>query len=97
MDHFLHRDMPYKKLPLWLVAGVQNWIEKGVYPGLFLMKVIENDLIGAVNYADCSNEKHIVKIAKWLYTYAPSGCWGSKEKVKKWPALRKKLTSVRSL
>lgn len=60
------------------------WIENGIYPGGFLTAVIHNDLVEAIGRADHINRVRIADIVSFFYNEAPSSCWGSPEKAKKW-------------
>lgn len=52
--------------------------------GDFLRAVLSNDLKGAVGRADSANETLLVGYVRWLYNWAPGGCWGSAERVEAW-------------
>ena len=86
-DHML-------EIPPHLVGGLRRYLELGMEPGHFLRAVIENNLREAVGR--CSGDDHDVgqtlrALCQWFYTWAPSECWGSKEKRIKWQADVSKL------
>lgn len=64
--------------------GLERWIRDGILPGSFLTAVLENDLLIAVGQADDVNRAHLWEICGFLYNHAPSGCYGSKAKVRAW-------------
>ena len=64
--------------------GLRLYIERGIPPGHFLTAVICNDLAEAVGRADLTNQKNLHNYVKFLYNYAPTGCWRSKENYKAW-------------
>jgi len=73
-----------RDLPDYMRDGVIEYIEHGRVPGDFLMGVFENNFTEAVARADMINSSLLVVWAAFLHTYAPSGCWGSREKVRAW-------------
>jgi hypothetical protein len=72
------------RLPEHLHGGLVRYIVLGIEPGHFLSAVMKNDLFGAVGRADSGNVEIIPAICKFLYNYAPSSCFGSKEKFDAW-------------
>ena len=76
------------QIPDRMREGILRWIEKGIVPGSFLQCIIENDLKGAIMSADDENTYMISSYVHFLYNHAPGGCWGSKERVQEWKALR---------
>jgi hypothetical protein len=74
----------YEMLPEHCRDGMKLYIEHGIPPGSFLMAVLENNLVEAFGRADDVNINRLYDYASFLYNQAPSGCWGSKEKVSKW-------------
>lgn len=75
-------------IPSHMQAGLRSWIEEGVVPGGFLCAVLENNLRESIAKADMVNKHSLASYVEFLYNYAPSGCWGSKEKVEDWAARR---------
>lgn len=72
--------VPYMKL------GIEQYIEQGLEPGGFLKALIQNDLREAVARADINNSAALADWVRALYSYAPSGCWGSPEAYEQWVA-----------
>ncbi len=62
----------------------ERYIERRCPFGHFLTAVVENDLFEACNRADAENRLLLAEYVKWLYNYAPTGCYGSREKVEAW-------------
>ncbi len=67
-----------------MLDGLKRYIEEHCPVGDFLTAVLRNDLSEAVGKADDYNLKNLPAFVGYLYNEAPSQCWGSKEKVKKW-------------
>jgi hypothetical protein len=74
----------YAMLPEHCAGGVIRYFEKRVPPGGFLTAVLCNDLKESFNRADEINRARLYDYAVWLYTYAPSGAYGSPERVNAW-------------
>lgn len=75
----------YDRLPNpALTQGVKLYIENRIEPGSFLCALMENDLKEACARADDVNRHMLFEIVNWFYNEAPSTCWGSREKVKRW-------------
>ena len=70
------------KIPEHMRDAMRLWIERGVPGGSFLNSVLCNDLSGAFGRADDINRAALGDYVSFLYWDAPSGCWGSPEKVK---------------
>lgn len=72
-------------IPEHMREGVDNWILHGLpYCGDFLAAVVCNDLREAVERADDVNRGRLADYVRFFYNYAPSGCWGSKERFDRW-------------
>lgn len=84
MTNYDMMDDPHSFVPHHMREGFRLWIENGILPGSFGTAILENNLSNAIGKADHINEQHIKSIVSWVYNYAPSDCWGSIEKVKKW-------------
>lgn len=56
-------------------------IEK-VKPGNFLTAVLENNLFGALRYADPDSLDHLAEITRVVWNDIPGNIWGSPEAVK---------------
>lgn len=76
--------MNYDLLPEHMRGSMKRYIEDKISPGGFLTAVLENNLVKALGRADYINKDKIYDIVAFLYTEAPSQCWGSPEKVNKW-------------
>jgi len=74
----------YNLLPEHIRDAMQRYIESRIPPGGFLTAVLNNDLAGAFARADHINRMHLYDIVRFLYNEAPSTCWGSPERVKRW-------------
>lgn len=66
------------------VGSLARWVFKGIEPGGFLTAVLQNDLFTAVNRADARNAVALKDTVILLFNYCPTGCYGSKEKVRDW-------------
>lgn len=64
--------------------SVAHYIMEGRPLGSFLDAVFRNDLVGAFSKADHINQEYIQNYAAFLHSYAPLGCWGSREAVDSW-------------
>ena len=74
----------YTLLPEHVRGATQRWIENGILPGSFMEAVICNNLTLACMCADNINKYRLFDIVSFFYNEAPSACWGSEEKMKKW-------------
>lgn len=74
------------EIPDYTLGALDRWINHGLPPGYFLESVLSNNLVESCGYADENNRPAIFAIVSWLYNYAPGECWGSPEKVAKWPS-----------
>lgn len=75
-------------LPDHMQGAMERYIEHGMLPGSFLTAVLENDLFEAVGRADEVNKYSLPQYVMFLYNYAPSGCYGSREKIERWVIYR---------
>jgi hypothetical protein len=73
-----------KLIPLRMHGGIIRWILIGQMPGSFLSAIIKNDLRDSIGYADDENITRLSAYIQFFYHHAPTGCWGSKEKVLQW-------------
>jgi len=71
-------------IPERMRGGIMRYIDHGIEPGHFLTAVICNDLYEAAGRADGENRRLLFEYTYFFYNYAPSGCYGSKEKFLKW-------------
>jgi len=74
-------------IPSYMHRGIMNWLKFGIKPGDFLQAVLENDLKTAAFMADSENKYKLANYIFWLHSYAPSSCWGSRDKVAQWKGL----------
>jgi hypothetical protein len=72
------------RIPQATKGALERYIVKGFEPGGFLECVLSNDLKGACARADIFNQAVLYDIVAWLHNYAPSECWGSKERYLDW-------------
>ncbi len=79
-----NEEMADHLIPGYMHGGLRRWIEDGITPGGFLCAVLENDLKEAVARADAINLQNLPNYIRYLYNYAPRGCWGSPENVEAW-------------
>jgi hypothetical protein len=63
---------------------VSEYIENGRPLSNFLTAVVTNDLKESFGRADHINRRLMFDVVSWFWNYAPSECWGSKEKVAAW-------------
>ena len=68
--------------------SVHNYIVQGTPMDGFLTYIFSNDFVHALGNADTINRRHLFDYAMFLYCHAPSECWGSEGKVKKWVGRR---------
>lgn len=83
------RKAAHERLPGYMVPGLLGYIERGEPVGGFLSAVLSNDLRGAFERADSTNERMIGEYLRFLYNFAPAGSWGSKERFENWQGLEK--------
>ena len=79
-------EIPYDTCPnpAQMSAGVERYIEDGCEPGGFLFALFSSDLFEAMARADTGNLSGIVAWWSWVRDNAPTGCYGSRDKVEKW-------------
>lgn len=73
-------------IPDRMIGGITRYIEQGIPPGSFLCAIIDNNLSEAVSRADDENIANLPAYVAYFYNEAPSSCWGSPEKRKRWLA-----------
>lgn len=75
----------YDLVPVdYMADGMRLYLEHGIGPGSFMTALLCNDLMGACGRADLQNRAALFAWAQWLYNYAPSGSYGSRENVREW-------------
>lgn len=72
------------EIPESTLESLKAWISSARPVGHFVGCVLANDLMGAYQRADEWNVVAMPHIVKWLYNVAPSGSWGSEQKMKEW-------------
>lgn len=75
-------------IPLHMHEGLIAYVLTGRPTGHFLMAILTNDLRDAVSRADEENQPRIHEYVRFLYNYAPVGCWGSPEHYAAWVTQR---------
>lgn len=75
-------------IPRYMFDGIKYYILDGRPTGSFLYALLSNDLFAAVERADDINQGYIVNWVKFLFNYAPAGCYGSPEKVLHWKGIQ---------
>jgi hypothetical protein len=71
-------------VPDYMVGGLVRYVCHGIPMGSAGHAILCNNLREAVECSDDANQAALVGWVKLLYSYAPSGCWGSVERVKAW-------------
>jgi|ETNvirnome_6_100_1030635.scaffolds.fasta_scaffold39092_4 hypothetical protein len=79
----------------YLRGSFERWIEEGIDPGNFLTAVLRNDLSETIGRADEHSIRILPDIVRWIYSNAPSACWGSPEKVKTWKGHKYEATATK--
>jgi len=68
-------------IPELTLAALDRYVNHGILPGGFLVKVLSNDLFGAVGRADKENLAALPEIVQYIYCELPADAWGSHELV----------------
>lgn len=71
-------------IPQTAQDAIVRYIEHGLRPGSCLTAIFSNQLFEAYANADSEVAASMNDIVKYIYNYAPVGCWGSPEAVKSW-------------
>jgi len=66
--------------------SIDRYVEHHRRTGGFLRAVLSNDLTAAISCADEQAIDNLPHIVAYLWNEVPSGCWGSREKVRDWLA-----------
>jgi|SRR5262252_7261263 len=72
------------EIPRHCHDGLMNHILHGRMVGGFLTNMLEGRLFEACAHADAENRAALVHYVRFLVNCAPSGCFGSPEKVERW-------------
>lgn len=70
--------------------SIDAYVSTGRPTGGFLEAVLSNDLMEALGRADSGAIDNLPHIVAYVYNEAPSGCWGSRERVREWIKARAK-------
>lgn len=76
----------WRLVPRQHELSLRLWVDEGVRPGAFLTAVLQNDLKGAVLYADHENTSGLKGLVFFIHEYCPALCHGSRERFAEWPA-----------
>jgi hypothetical protein len=71
-------------IPEYMQHGLALYILFGIRPGAFLSAVLEGDLFGAMAQADGTNAERLPQYCRFLWSYAPSECFKTPERVAAW-------------
>lgn len=71
-------------VPAHCRAGLLEYIEHGTPVGGFLTALLSNDLKETYARADDENRGAVLSYVQFLYSHAPSTCWGSPKRVEDW-------------
>lgn len=72
-------------------GSYQRYIEYGIPPGSFMSSLLSNDLKETFARADSVNQHIVLDHINWLWNYAPTMCWGSRENFDNWLAHRQDI------
>jgi len=86
-DQYLNEMASYG-IPTHCREGLVKYIVYGVPTGGFLRAVLSNDLKETYATADDTNGHYVRNYVQFLYSVAPSACWGSPEKYEVWIKIR---------
>jgi hypothetical protein len=73
-----------QNMPSYMHHVMLEWIAYGRTYDEFLAAVVNSDLMGAAKCADQMNRDYLFQYCNFLHNYAPSECFGSKEKAQAW-------------
>lgn len=71
-------------VPEHLQEPVRGYVEDGWPPGGFLSAVIDNNLFESFACADEASAAGMRGLVTWFESYAPRGCFGSREARHEW-------------
>src|SRR5262245_12000972 len=74
----------WSMIPEKMHHEIHRYIQHGVQPGDFVFAFVSNNLKETFRTADDENKRRIEDYIKFFYNYAPSECWGEKERVDEW-------------
>lgn len=93
---FLIEQLKAYHIPRHMHQGVINYVKYHIAPGSFLMYLLQNDFLNAVNKADGSNFDKLGTWGVFMLNTLPIECYGSKEKVTEW-LKQKEGTTIRGM
>ncbi len=71
-------------IPEYLLSTLTDYVNLGVPGGLFLRAVLENDLAGAIAFADFESLPVLSSLVVLIHNDAPSECWRHPDRVAAW-------------
>lgn len=63
---------------------IVDYICHGRVSGGFMFALMSGNLYKAIQKADSTNKLQLVQLAEWIYSHAPTGCYGSSDRVNAW-------------
>lgn len=75
-----------ERIPTYMHGGLIAYITEGRPTGDFLAAILRNDFFTACRHADANNQQAIWDYSRFLFEYAPTGCYGTPAKVDEWLA-----------
>jgi len=61
----------YRFLPVTHVKSLERFLEHGIHPGDFMVRVLENNLVGAVAHADETSKQHLCDLVMFISNHLP--------------------------
>jgi hypothetical protein len=61
----------YRFLPVAHVKSLERFLEQGIHPGDFMVRVLENNLVGAVAHADETSKQHLCDLVMFISNHLP--------------------------
>lgn len=83
-DYVIERGGIIYRIRKDMVRALEAYVNEGTPVGGFLKRVISNDLVGAIGYADSDNYFNIQAYADYLHNEMPMYSWGSMERYNTW-------------
>lgn len=77
----------YACIPSRTRQSIDAWANSARPVGGFLLAILSNNLLAAVNQGDLENLRAIPAIVAYLYNRVPLACWGSESSVHEWPMI----------
>lgn len=78
-------------IPEITAHNLKMYVEYGQYPGSFLVNVLYNDVLTAIEFADDENKAALGELVHAIKWKTPIGCHGNLEKVQAWMDEKRKL------